>query len=54
MRYVVDVDMWSDVLNCMVLDEHEIYGLDAPCCLAFALMVFKNALLLLVGQLQIE
>ena len=54
MRYVVDVDAWLDFLDCMVLEEHRIYGLDAPCCLACTLMSLKNALVLLVSQLQIE
>ena len=54
MGYVVDVDMWLDFLDCMVLEEHRISGLDAPCCLACTLIVLKNALVSLVGKLQIE
>ena len=54
MRYVVDVDTLLDFLDCMILEEHPIYGLDAPCCLACTLMVLKNALVLLVVQLHIE
>ena len=51
---MVDVDTWLDFLDCMVLEEYQIYGLDVPCCLACTLMVLKNALVSLVSQLQIE
>ena len=51
---MVDVDTWLDFLDSMVLEEHRISGLDAPCCLACILMVLKNALVSLVSQLQIE
>ena len=54
MRHVVDVDMWLDFLDCIVLEEHRIYGLDVPCCLVCTLMVIKNALVSLFGQLQID
>ena len=39
---MVDVDTWLDFVDCMVLEEHRIYGLDAPCCLACILMVLKE------------
>ena len=51
MRYVVDVDTWLDFLYYMVLEEHQIYGMDAPCCLACNLMLLKNALVSLVNPI---
>ena len=48
MRYVVDVYTWLDFLDCMVLEEHRIYGLDAPCCFACILEIVKSALVPLV------
>ena len=50
MTYVVDVDTWLDFLDCIVLDEHRVYGLDPPCCFACILEISKSALVLFVGD----
>ena len=46
---MVDVDTWLDFLDFMVLEEHQVYGLDAPCCFHCILEIVKSALVSLVG-----
>ena len=48
MRYVIDVDTWLDFLDCMVIEEHWVYGLDAPCCFVCILEIVNSALVSLV------